>query len=227
MYVWNWNIVWHYKGAFAAGMATTVGLTLAVILLGTLLGAAVACAKASRIALVSWAATAYVHALRALPVLVVLVWIYYVLPLATGVRLGAFSVATIALSLHLGAFVAEALRSGVEAVPRAQFESGLALGMPPARIMASIVLPQAIRSVIPNLLGLYISEMKNTSMASIIAVDELMHRSNVLISASYRPLEIYTTMAVAYLAMILPLILLARAMERRFSRGIGIAPLFV
>ena len=118
----------------------------------------------------------------------------------------------------MAAFVAETVRAGLESIPRNQFESGLALGMTSRQVMLKIVMPQAVRNMIPNLMGLYITELKNSSLTSIIAVNELLHRSNILISETFRTLEIYTTVAVVYLIIILPLVYLSRRIEHRLTR---------
>lgn len=89
--------------------------------------------------------------------------------------------------------------------------------MSPTQVTIHIIVPQAVRNMIPNLMGLYISQLKNSSLASVIAVNELLHRSNILISETYRPLEIYTTIALVYLVLILPLVWLSRMVEHRLA----------
>lgn len=225
MYTWNWIIIWQYKEIFFQGALVTLGLALLVAFLGTLLGAAIALMKGSSNPIFSLIAKWYSELFRALPTLVVLIWIYYVVPTIIDWRMTPFTAAVVALSLHLSAFVSETIRASIEAVPQSQWESGLALGMTRGLTMVHVILPQAIRNMIPNLVGLYITEVKNSALASVIAVNEVLHRSNILISETYRPLEIYTTVAVVYLVIILPLIFLARRMERYFSKGIAITSL--
>ncbi len=220
MYTWHWDIIWHYRGIFAEGALVTLGLALLVSILGTLLGAVVTTVRGSKNPVFAAMARAYVELFRALPTLVVLIWIYYVVPTVVDWRMAPFSAATIALSLHLSAFVSETIRASIESIPQSQFESGLALGMTRNATMLHVILPQAVRTMIPNMLGLYITEMKNSSLTSVIAVNEILHRANILISETFRPLEIYTAVAVMYLVLIAPCIAASRLLEKRFSTGI-------
>lgn len=199
----------------------TVGLTFCAVVLGTTAGVGIAFLRRSRNPLLHYFAKTYIEFFRAIPVLVLLIWIFYVVPILFGWRISAFFVAVLALSLHLAAFVAETVRAGLASIPFSQSEAGLALGMTDRQVMLRIVAPQAIRHMLPNLMGLYIAELKNSSLASIIAVNELLHRANITISETFRPLEIYTTVAVVYLMIILPLVYLSRLAERRFTKHDG------
>lgn len=220
MYVWNWQLIGQYVPALLWGLAVTIMLTATVVIAGTVLGVILAFASRSRIEIASLAVAAYIALFRALPILVVLIWIYYVVPTLIPWSMSPFTAAALALSLNLAAFVAETVRSGIEAIPATQLESGLALGMSRGQAMRRIILPQAVRTMLPNLLGLYVMEAKNCSLASVIAVNELLHVANTVISDTFRPLEIYTTVALLYLLLLLPLMNLARLADRRFSRGI-------
>jgi len=218
MYNWNWQTIYLYRSVFLQGAWLTLYLTLVVVVIGTLLGSLLAILKKSPNKILAIFANAYIEVFRALPILVLLIWIYYVMPILFDWKINAFWVAVIGISLHLSAFTAETIRAGVESIPKGQFESGHALGLSLKQIMIHIVLPQAIKNMIPNLLGLYINELKNSSLASVIAVDDLLHRSNVLISSTYRPLEIYTTIALVYLILIFPFIILTRVVEKRYFK---------
>lgn len=218
MYTWNWNVILQYKQVLLEGALVTLWLTLLVVGIGTVLGLAVGLARRSGISIVVWATKLYVELFRALPILVLLIWIYYVAPLLVNIRFSPFTSALIALSLNLSAFVAETVRAGIEAIPKHQLESGIALGLRPYQAMRIIVLPQAFRNMLPNLMGLYVTQLKNSSLASVIAVNELLHLSNTLISNTYRPLEIYSAVAVGYLCMIVPFTALANKLETMLKR---------
>ena len=218
MYQWDWRLISIYKYVFLEGAAVTLWLTLLAVIAGTALGVIVAFMKRARNKIVSLFAKAYIELFRAVPILVLIVWIFYVLPILLNWRVSAFSAALLALSLNLSPFVAETVRAAIESIPNSQFESGVALGFTQRQIMQHIIVPQAIRNMVPNLMGLYISQLKNSSLASVIAVNELLHRSNILISETYRPLEIYTAIAVIYTAMILPLVWLSRVVEHRLAK---------
>ncbi len=218
MYQWDWRTIALYKEVFIQGALVTLGLTLLVVIIGTILGVCIGLMRRSQDSVLSMLAKIYIELFRSLPILVLLIWIYYVVPLLIGVRLSPFMAALVALSMNLAAFVAETVRAGIEAIPRNQFESGKTLGFSPVQVMFSIILPQAFRNMLPNLMGLYINQLKNSSLASVIAVNELLHRSNVLISNTFRPLEIYTTVAVVYLIIIIPFTLLSSWVEQRLRR---------
>jgi polar amino acid transport system permease protein len=219
MYQWDWRLISVYKFVFLQGALVTLWLTFIAVILGTVLGVIIAFMKKSRNPIFSLFAKGYIELFRAVPILVLIIWVFYVIPILLNWRVSAFTAAIMALSINLAAFVAETVRAAIESIPNSQYESGQALGMTHRQIMFHIIIPQAIRNMIPNLMGLYVSELKNSSLASVIAVNELLHRSNILISETYRPLEIYTTVAVVYLIMIMPLGYLARVVEQHFSKS--------
>ena len=203
---------------FLRGALVTIWLTFLVALSGTILGVAIGFLRRSRSWLISQAANVYIELFRALPILVLLIWMYYVVPLLFGLRLSPFAAAFIALTTNLAAYVAETFRAGIEAIPKNQFDSGITLGLSYFDVMFRIILPQAFRNMLPNLLGLYITQLKNSSLASVIAVNEILHQSNLVISKTFRPLEIYSTVAVIYLLIIIPVTLLANKMEKRLAK---------
>lgn len=217
MYFFNWNIIFQYKNIFIEGSLVTIELTLLSVIGGTILGIAIGLARRSNIAIVQLAARVYIEIFRALPILVLLIWIFYVVPIVFSWKFSPFVAAWIGLSLNLSAFVAEVVRSGIQAIPQNQYEAGIVLGLRPIQVMFKIVLPQTFRNILPGLMGMYIATLKDSSLASVIAVNELLHRSNILISNTFRPIEIYTSIAVMYLAIILPVTFLSRRLEKRLS----------
>lgn len=224
MYLWNWNTIYTYCDVFIKGGLMTLGITVVTIFFGTIIGIFLALIiRRSSNPVFSLLAKVYVEIFRALPILVLLIWVYYVLPLLSGWHMSAFFAAALTLSVNLSAYVAEAVRGGIESIPKSQFESGIVLGLNHAQTMIRIILPQAARNIMPNLLSLYITQLKNSSLTSIIAVNELLHSANILISNTFRPLEIYTTVAFVYLVMILPLVIGSRLLENRLKRNIKTA----
>lgn len=197
----------------------TLLLSLVVIAAGTIGGVALALLKRSDNKILSLLVRLYTEIFRAIPILVLLIWTYYVLPILFDWRLSPFVAAWLALSLHLSAFVAEAVRAGIESIAHSQYESGLALGMTGRQVMSRIIFPQAVVNMVPNLMSLYVAEIKHTSFASVIAVNEILHRANVLISETYRPLEIYTTVAVFYIILMIPLATLSLMIEKRLNKS--------
>ncbi len=218
MYTWEWGIISQYQWVFIEGALVTLCLTLLVVITGTLLGVAIGIIRPNLIFPFSLFIKIYIELFRALPILVLLIWIYYVLPILVDVRLSPFIAGYLALSINLSAYVAETVRAGIEAIPKNQYESGITLGFTRSQVMWRLILPQAIRSMLPNLLGLYITQLKNSSLTSVIAVNELLHQSNSVISNTYRPLEVYTAVAGIYVAIILPITFLCDHVERMLAK---------
>ena len=217
-YDWDFGFLWQYRGLIGIGMAYTVGFTLLTSVLGFLVGAIIAL---GRIAGRPWMAAplvALMEVFRCTPVLVQLVWIYYALPVLVGVELSPAVAAVITLSLYGGAFYAEIIRGGIRGVEPGQWDAGRALGMTRAKLMRSVVLPQALRRMVPPLVNQTILQLKNTSLVSTLAVPDLLYQGQLITSATYRPLEVYTMVAVIYFAILLPLTQLARLLETRPSR---------
>ncbi len=219
MYEWNWRVIELATPLLLRGAVVTLWITLLAVLLGTSLGVFLAAIRRAKVPALAPLALVYIELFRAIPILVLLIWIYYVLPIFFDWRISSMMAAVLALALNLAAFVAETVRAGLESVPAHQEESALALGMTRQQVMVRILFPQALRNMTPNLMGLYVAELKNASLASIIAVNELLHRANILISETFRPLELYTMVAVVYLLMIVPLIAVSRIVERRLAGG--------
>jgi polar amino acid transport system permease protein len=199
--VWSALALWAV--AFAFGL--TAGLLLAL-------------ARITHRRLLDWPATAYVELFRNTPVLVQLVWFYYAFPVLTGIQMPAFAAAALGLSLNTSAYCAEIFRGGLQSVTAGQWEAGRALGMPYGRVLRRIVLPQAVRRMIPAFTNRAIELAKMTAIASVIAVHELMYEARSLSSITFRPMEVFTTVALIYFFMIYPGTLLSYALEARLKR---------
>ncbi len=146
----------------------------------------------------------YIDSMRAIPVLVVLVWTFFALPLVTGLTMPPFFAALIGLTVHLAAYVAEIVRAGVESVRPGQTRASLALGMSRAQIVRRIVLPQAIVRMLPAFGSLLSITIKDTAIASVIAVPELMRQSETLAGQSFQPIEVYTFAMLVYFVILFP-----------------------
>jgi len=217
-YAWDFRVVEPYLSLLLKGLRLTLELTVVSIALGMSIGVLVAGARLSSIPLLRWLSSAYIELARCTPVLVQLVWVFYALPIVTGVRLSGFQAAVVALTFNVAAFYGESFRSGIQAVPREQVETAEILGLSYAQRMRFVVIPQAVRIVIPVLLSLSISLFKDTSLVSVLGLNDLMNNSTTAALATYRPLEILTVAAVMYFAVAFPLTLLVRRVERRLSR---------
>jgi len=134
---------------------------------------------------------------------VMIIWVYYALPMLTGLAISAFVAAALALTISLSPFIADSIISGINAIPKEQHESALVIGMSKTQSFRHIIFPQAIRNIAPDMLGWFITELKFTSLASIIGLNELLHISNIIISNTFLPFEVYTMLAAIYLAVVL------------------------
>ncbi|MBQ0821163.1 amino acid ABC transporter permease [Microvirga terrae] len=215
MYTWDYNILWGYRWLFLNGTLVTVALTIGVIILGLLVGLVTGLAQLSRFAAVRWASWFYIEVFRCTPLLVQLLWFYYALPILTGIEMTATTAAVLTLSLYGGSFYAEVIRGGIVSIDPGQSEAGLALGMTPARVMRRIVLPQAITRMMPPLMNQSIIQFKNTSLVSVLAVPDLVYQGQVAAMDTYRPLEVYTVIAVIYFIVLVPLTAIVKRSEKR------------
>jgi len=157
----------------------------------------------------------YIDSMRAIPVLVVLVWTFFALPILTGLTMPPFFAALIGLTVHLAAYVAEIVRAGVESVRPGQTRASLALGMSRAQIVRRIVLPQAIVRMLPAFGSLLSITIKDTAIASVIAVPELMRQSETIAGQSFQPIEVYTFAMLLYFLMLFPV---TRGVDRFYRR---------
>ena len=151
--------------------------------------------------------------------LVQLVWFYYALPVLSGLELSATVAATLSLALYGGAFYAEIIRGGVIATDAGQFEAGTALGMTRVQVMRRVVLPQAFKKMVPPLMNQSIMQLKNTSLLSVLAVPDLLYQGQVIAHDTYRPLELYTFIALAYFAVLLPVTVWSQRLEHRSPKA--------
>jgi polar amino acid transport system permease protein len=216
MYEWDFGWVWTYRYALLEAFIVTVRLNVWIVVIGSLSGLMIALARRSHISLLRVPALIYIDLFRTLPVLVLLVWFFFCVPvLLGGVRLSAWTSAIIVLSLNLSAFVAEIVRAGIESVPTPHIEAARACGLSRAHTFRYVELPMALRSMVPPLVGQYINTIKLSVLASVIAVPELLHKTTDIISQVYRPLEFYTVLALLFLILLLPGTIWSRRLESR------------
>ncbi len=198
------------------GLWRTIALGVLSIVLGLLGGLILALMRLYGGRLLRFIVIAYVDVFRALPVLVWLVIVYYALPFV-GIRLSAFASATTALTMISSAYTAEIYRAGIEAVPRGQFEAAQAIGLRQFDLMRDVVLPQAIRIVIPPLTNNSINVMKDTALASVVALPDLLKQATQAQALAANPTPLIGA-AILYLILLLPLVRLVAVFEARYQR---------
>ncbi len=216
-YTWHFQIAWDYRAVFVRGAIVTAQLTFWATLIGLALGLPLGLLRRSRLRLLSAPAATFIELFRSTPALVQLVWIYYALPILTGLQMSNMTSVSVGLGLHAAAYFAEIFRAGINSISRGQWDAARAIGMTYTQTMRRIILPQAIRRMIPPFINEFASLIKLTTLGSTLAVYELLHESNNLINNTYRPLEIYTVLAVAFAALIYPIIYASQKLERRWQ----------
>jgi polar amino acid transport system permease protein len=198
-----------------SGLSTTLLLGLVSIALGLAGGLALALLRLYARTPLRQLAVAYIDVFRAIPLLVLLVVVYYALPFV-GLRLSPFAAAAASLSLVASAYSAEIFRAGIEAVPRGQFEAARALGLKPLPLMARVVLPQAIRIVVPPITSNSINVLKDTALASVVAMPDLLKQATQAQALAANPTPLITAAAI-YLLMLLPMVRVVGLLETRWA----------
>jgi polar amino acid transport system permease protein len=200
------------------GALISVELTFAVMALSLVFGLIVALARMARLRWIRIVATTYVEIIRGTPCLLQLFYIYFVLP-AFGVRLPPFTAGVIGLTVNYSAYMSEVYRAGIQAVAKGQLEAAQALGMSRSLMMRLIILPQAIRIVVPPLGNYFISLFKDTSLASSITLRELLFTGQIISATNYQYFTIFTIIGAIYLALSYPGSLAVQYLERRMKIG--------
>jgi polar amino acid transport system permease protein len=214
---WKFGIVLEYHANLVRGLGVTFELS-AIIMGGALVGGMlVGMARHSRAKVLNWPATLYIELFRNTPVFVQIIWFYYAFPVIIGIQMKGFAAALIGIGLNIMAYSAEIYRAGIQSIEKGQWEAARAIGMGYAAVMRRVVLPQAIRRMIPPFANRAIEAVKATSLASTIAVAELMYEGDQLANALYRPFEIYTAIAAVYFLATYPLAILSYWLERRLA----------
>jgi polar amino acid transport system permease protein len=223
-YTWGWYVVspWSAKGQtnlsfLLSGLGWTVALALCAIAVSVVLGLVLALLGLARNPYARSVNRVYVEALRSIPMLVMVLWVFYGLPVVMNIRLDVFAAGVIALALCDSAFEAEIFRAGIQSIDRGQHEASNSLGFGYLDKMRFIILPQAIRRVLPPLGNQFVYMLKTSSLVSVIGLAELTRKANELVVTEYRPLEIYTALIVEYLALILIVSWAVRLLERKMA----------
>ena len=199
------------------GLGLTLQLSLSAIALSVVMGVLLALAILSRWRALGWLGRGYVECFRAVPLLVLLLWVYYGLPVISGLQLGAFMAGVLSLALSDAAFEAEVFRAGLQSVAKGQREAAKSLGLSPWITFRFVIFPQAIRMILPALGNQFVYVLKMSSLVSVVGLQELTRRANELNVTEYRPLEIYTLLVAEYLLLILLVSWGVRRLERRMS----------
>ena len=211
----DWSVVPRNMDILLQGVLLTLRISAVALVFSIILGVIIGLLRVSRSKPLSFLATCYVEFVRGVPLLVLLMWIYF--GLGRFFRLGAYWAAILGLATFSGAFVAEIVRAGVEAVPRGQMEAARSSGMTYSQAMRLIVLPQAFRKVLPPMASQFIILIKDSSLVSTISAADLTLNARNIVAYNFRSFEIWTAVAFLYFAMTFTLSLIIRYFERKYK----------
>lgn len=194
----DFSVVWEYREVLLRGLMVTLALTACAAISGLVCGTILAIASQSNIAPLRWIVIAFVEIWRNTPLLVQLIWIHFALPLVTGINTTALESGVIGITLQAAAYFTEIVRAGIESVPKGQWEAAYSLALPSRIRWTRVILPPAIRTMIPPLVNLTISFFKGTAILSILHVSELMTVTNRISNVTFKPVELFSSIAVIY-----------------------------
>ncbi|SDI81718.1 polar amino acid transport system permease protein [Pseudomonas flavescens] len=220
MYTWNFSAIWPYTGLLVDGLLGTLHIALVSLFFGVLVGALMAMLRMSSSALLRYPAMVFIGFYRNTPAIVHFFWFFYALPVLAPVSLSPFMAAVLALSIQSSAFYAEVLRGGIASMERGQWEGARALGMDQGRILRRIILPQALRRMLAPFLERSFELVKTTALASSLAYAELLYQAMQINTQTFRPLEVYSVIAVMYFSVLFIASLASQRLERHLARSV-------
>lgn len=200
-----------------SGMGLTIYISIISIFISMILGFVVAIPSLAKNKFLTYINIGYVEIVRAIPLLVLILWIYYGLPIVTGLSFSPFLSGIIALSISESAFQAEIFRAGINSIKKSQWEAGSSLGLNFIKRLRLVILPQAIKNILPALGNQFVYVLKMSSLVSIIGIADLTRKANELVVTTYRPLEIYTFLIFEYLVLILIVSYFVRRLEKKLK----------
>jgi His/Glu/Gln/Arg/opine family amino acid ABC transporter permease subunit len=201
-----------------SGLTTTIYISVVSIIISIVIGFIVAIPSLAKSKFLTYINISYVEIVRAIPLLVLILWIYYGLPIMTGISFSPFVSGIIALSISESAFQAEIFRAGINSIKKAQWEAGSSLGLNFFKRLRLVILPQAIKNILPALGNQFVYVLKMSSLVSIIGIGDLTRKANELVVTTYRPLEIYTFLILEYLILILIVSFFVRKLEKKLKQ---------
>ena len=217
-YQFRWDIVPGNLDFLLSGLQMTLFISATTLVLAMVGGLALALMDMSRYWPIRIVGLAFGELVRNTPILVQLLWVYYVLPIVFGLSISSLAAILIGLSVYMASFISEVYRAGIQAVPKGHREAAQVLGLTPVQSFRRIVLPQAIRLTLPPLAANFVQLIKYSSLGAVISVSEITRRGMELSSSTFRPLEIFSFIAIVYFFICWPLAMAIRIWEQRLAR---------
>jgi len=214
-YNWSFGIIYQYREVFYKGLYLTAELTILSIIFSVILGLIISLFRLSKNPLFLWPSVAYIEVFRAMPIMILLIWVYYCLPILLGMKIGGFASSIISLSIYSSAFYAEIFRAGIQSIEKGQIDAAKAVGMNSILTFRRIIMPQAFRRILPPFVSQCILVFKNTTLCSVLAVPEILYQGESLSMETFRPLEILTVIAIIFVFIVLPITMVINRLEKR------------
>ena len=221
-YQFAWDVVGQYRVWLFEGVLLTLKIAIVSMLFAMILGLVIALLRMSPIWPVRTLASLYISVFRAIPPLVFILWMYYGVTLVTGLNIEAFWSGVICLTLQYAAWLAEIYRAGLQAIDKGQREAALSTGLSRTRAFAKVIWPQAWRIIIPPMANNFVGIIKDSSLIGIIGLNELMRQSQIAVSLTFRPFELYTAAMVIYIVLTLAIARMASFLEQRAARSLNV-----
>jgi polar amino acid transport system permease protein len=216
----DFSVVWHFRSALLEGLLTSLLLSGLCALFGTILGFVVALGHGSPHRAVRWSLGLYVEVMRGTPVLITLFWVFFCLPIITGMEISAFWSSFIALTIYMGAITSESFRSALKSISQDNYDASQALGLSRLTRSIYVIAPQAVIRSIPNILSNVISLFKESALVSAVGMVELMYTAQTISSVTARPIEVLTVAAVLYFVVGYTFSKLISSAERRLYKRV-------
>ena len=225
-YEWGWFILSPSNATgltnlkfLISGITTTIYISTISIVIAMAVGLLIAIPAITKNKYLSYVNVFYVEVVRSVPLLVLILWVYYGLPILTGLSFSPFVSGIIALSISESAFMAEIFRGGINAIKKTQWEAATSLGLNFSKKLKLVILPQAFKVILPALGNQFVYVLKMSSLVSIIGISDLTRKANELVVSTYRPLEIYTFLILEYLILILIVSYFVRKLEKKLKKN--------
>lgn len=218
-YQYNWSVVWESLPELRQGLIITLQVSLVGMAIAIAFGLIFATGRLSQYTYIRNFSVGVVDLSRSIPLFVLLFWIYYGLSLKFQINLSAFQAGAIALGITGGAYMAEVFRGGINAVDLGQREAALAIGLTQSRAFSLVILPQAVRIIIPQAVNVYVGLLKGATIVSIIGVADMIYVAQYISLSSFTPFEMYSAVGITFISLTLSVAGLAFILERRLSRG--------
>ena len=215
----DFSIIAGYLPMFGEGLLVTLKVTVCALLLGLLLSVPLSLCKMSNVRPLQMFAAFYTSVFRGVPILVQVFMMYFGIPIATGLKFTAFQAGTIVFAMNSAAYISESMRGGIMAIDRGQYEASMALGVRYPAMMKDIILPQAIKSVLPSLVNEFIGLLKNTTLIASIGLVDILRVGQLIQAATYRAFEPFFVISVFYYILVMGLSFLGKLLERRVNKS--------